>query len=122
MARRTDFRRFDRECHDKPSFLSPKDRNWLYLPITMSNRTHHIQLPEALDEKLRERAAQAGTDADTFIVHTLEEKLKSPKSFKELFAPLQEAMAESGQSREALDQTFKELLQAVRRSRRAQAS
>ena len=88
----------------------------------MSTRTHQIELPEELEQKLRERAADAGTDADTFIIRAIEEKLQTPKSFKELFAPLQEAFSESGESPDALNQTFQQLIDTVRKSRRAKAS
>ena len=57
----------------------------------MSSRKHQIELPENLEQKLRERAAAAGSDAETFIVRAVEEKLQAPKSFRELFSPLQAA-------------------------------
>jgi len=88
----------------------------------MSTRTHQIELSDELERKLRERAAAAGTDADTFIVQTIEEKLQAPKSFQEIFAPLQDALADSGETPESLDQTFQDLLKSVRTSRRIKAS
>jgi len=88
----------------------------------MSSRRHQIELPENLEQMLRERAAAAGTNAETFIVRAIEEKLQAPKSFSEIFSPLQAAFAESGDSPQSLNQTFQELLQSVRTSRRAKAS
>jgi len=57
--------------------------------------THQIILPQPLERKLRERAAATGIDAETFIVETLAEKLNGPKSYREIFAPLHQAFAET---------------------------
>jgi hypothetical protein len=88
----------------------------------MSTRIHQIKLPAELEQKLRERAADAGTDADTFIIRAIEEKLQTPKSFKELFAPLHEAFAHADESPDSLNQTFQQLIDSARKSRRAKAS
>jgi hypothetical protein len=57
--------------------------------------THQIDLSPHLEAKLRERAAATGRDAESFIVEAIVEKLDSPKSFREIFSPLQQAFAES---------------------------
>jgi len=88
----------------------------------MSSRTHQIQLNEELERKLRERAAAARTDAETFIVRALEEKLTAPPSFKELFAPLHEAFADSDISAEEMERSLEAVREAVWQSRRAKAS
>jgi len=77
----------------------------------MSSRIHQIQLPDDLERRLLDRAAEAGTDAETFILRVVEEKLQSPKSFREIFAPLQEAFADGDMSPEATDELFKQLRQ-----------
>ena len=56
------------------------------------------------------------------IVRTIEEKLQAPKTFRELFTPLQEAFAEGGESPDSLDQTFEQLREIIWQSRRAKAS
>jgi len=83
---------------------------------------HQIRLPDDLEKRLRERASKDGTDAETFIVRAVEEKLQSPPSFKELFTPLQQAFAEPAESPEKLEQTFEELRGKVHQSRQAKSS
>jgi hypothetical protein len=87
----------------------------------MSSRVHQIELPEALEKQLDARAREAGTDPATFIVRTIEEKLQSPKSYKEIFAPLQAAFADSRDSEHQLNQTFERLRDQVWESRRAKS-
>jgi hypothetical protein len=57
--------------------------------------THQINLPAPLEQKLRERAAAAGTDAETFILETLAHTLQMPKTYREIFAPLHQAFGEA---------------------------
>lgn len=57
--------------------------------------THQITLPPSLEEKLRERAAAAGIDAETFIFDTLSQTLQGPQSYREIFAPLHQAFGEN---------------------------
>ena len=90
--------------------------------VPMSSRVHQIRLSESLEQRLHDRAEAAGTDPDTFIVQTLEARLQAPKSFKELFAPLQEAFAGSGDSPEEVERTLGQLRDSVFQSRRARAS
>ena len=75
----------------------------------MSAALHQIQLPEELERRLRERAAAAGTDAETFILRAIEEKLDAPKSFKELFAPIQQAFGDWPESPDSLEHTLENL-------------
>jgi hypothetical protein len=56
--------------------------------------TYQLNLPPALEVKLRERAAAVGKDAESFIIQTLTDKLDSPASFREIFAPLHQGFAE----------------------------
>ncbi len=53
-----------------------------------------VSLPPETEQRLRQKAAAAGRDLDTFIRETLEEKLNSPRCFAEALAPMQEAFAE----------------------------
>jgi plasmid stability protein len=64
--------------------------------------THQINLPDPLEQKLRERAAAAGTDAETFIVQTLARSLQAPKTYREIFAPLHQAFGEAPISEDEL--------------------
>lgn len=88
----------------------------------MSAREHRIILSETMERRLSERAAAAGTDAESYIVRAVEEKLSEPKSFRELFAPLQQAFSESRETDEALEHAFAELRDLVHRRRLPKAS
>jgi hypothetical protein len=80
--------------------------------------THRIKLSAPLEQKLRERAAAAGTDAETFIVETLAQTLAGPKSYREIFAPLHQAFGESPIPQQELD----DLVVKVREERQHRGS
>jgi len=76
-----------------------------------------ITLPPELEEKLRQRATDAGEDAATFARKTLEEKLHGPRSLDEILAPFRKQVAQSGMSDSELDDFYEGLRDEVWRER-----
>ena len=68
-----------------------------------------ITLPADLEEKLRQRAADAGKDATTFAREALEEKLHGPRTLDEILAPFRKQVAESGMSKSEMDEFYEGL-------------
>jgi plasmid stability protein len=68
-----------------------------------------INLPAHLEQKLRQRAADAGKDASTFAREALEEKLQDPRTIDEILAPFRKQIAESGMNDEQLDKFYEAL-------------
>lgn len=62
-----------------------------------------INLPSDIEQKLRERAAQAGQDISTVIVEALREKVNEPSRLDAILAPFRSAFAQSGCSDQELD-------------------
>ena len=55
-----------------------------------------IDLPPQLEEKLQQRAAEAGKDAATFAREALEEKLLGPQALDEILAPFRRRSLKAG--------------------------
>ncbi len=68
-----------------------------------------VNIPAALEDKLRERAADVGKDATTFAREALEEKLRGPRTLDEILAPFRNQVAKSGMSHDELDQFYEGL-------------
>jgi hypothetical protein len=62
-----------------------------------------INLPSDIEQKLRERAAQAGQDISTVIVEALREKVNEPSRLEAILGAFRSAFAQSGCSDEELD-------------------
>ncbi|HUB24911.1 MAG TPA: hypothetical protein VL992_05735 [Tepidisphaeraceae bacterium] len=77
-----------------------------------------ISLPADVEEVLRDRAAAAGKDVETFAREAVEEKLRQPKTYREIFAPLQEAFAEAKIDDRGLADLFSDLRDKVWSQRR----
>ena len=79
-----------------------------------------LKLPPEIERKLRACAAAAGEDLETFALQTLEEKARAVEAptFDEIFAPIREAVAESGMTDDEVDALLETALAEVRRERR----
>ena len=75
--------------------------------------TISISLSKELEEKLKERAAAAGKDAETFAREALEEKLALPQTFAELLAPIREETQRLGTTEEELESLIEEVRDEV---------
>jgi hypothetical protein len=78
-----------------------------------------IALAPELEQKLRDRAAAAGVDADTFAREAIEEKLNGPKTLREILAPLHQEFRENPMSAENLDHVIDECRDEVWRERQS---
>lgn len=83
--------------------------------------TLNLDLSPDLEAKLRERAAAAGKDPETFAVHALAEKLRAPRTFAEILAPAHKAVDELGMSAAELDAFLEKAIAEARRERKQRA-
>lgn len=65
-----------------------------------------INLPSEIEEKLRERAAEAGQDLNAVIVEALREKFEQSTRLDSILAPFRAAFTQSGSSEADLDQAI----------------
>jgi hypothetical protein len=75
-----------------------------------------IPFPTEMEARIRERAAAEGKDATTFVLQTVEEKLQGPPSFREIFAPIQEAFGQGQVEQDEMDRLLEEALNQTRGS------
>lgn len=64
-----------------------------------------ISLPEELERELRARAQSTGKDLNTLVLEAVRDRF-APRSFREIFAPIHEAL--QGSSEAELDELFDE--------------
>jgi len=83
--------------------------------------TLQIDLSPDLEAKLRERAAAAGKDVQSFARDAVEKELAKPETFAELLAPVHKAVRESGMTDEEVDQLLEKALADSRRPRTSRA-
>jgi predicted transcriptional regulator len=81
--------------------------------------TIQIELSPELEAKLRELATAARKDPVTFAREAVEEKLRGPRTFAEILAPIHREVEESHARKEELDQLFQEAIDDSRRNRKA---
>lgn len=75
-----------------------------------------IDLPEAIEARLRAHASASGKNLETLVVEAIEAKLSlAQMTFREILAPIHDDFRRSGMSDEELD----ELLQSERAEARA---
>ena len=80
--------------------------------------TLKLELGPDLEAKLRERAAAAGKDPETFAIDALAEKLRAPRTFAEILAPAHKAVEESGMTDTELEAFLAKAIADARRDRR----
>jgi plasmid stability protein len=78
-----------------------------------------LQLPPETEQKLKERAAEAGQSAEDLALKLLTEALgvngvSQGQSFDEILAPVRKGWEESGLSDDQVDQLFDDALKKVR--------
>lgn len=83
--------------------------------------TLQIDLPPELETKLRQRAAAAGKDVQSFARDAVEKELLRPETFAEILAPVHKAVKESGMSDEEVDALLEKALADSRRERKNRA-
>jgi hypothetical protein len=95
--------------------------------------TFSITLPPETEQRLRERAAQAGQTVEGFILRLVEREVLGPngsqaqeagappasKTFDEIFAPLRKEVEESGMTNEELDHLVEQARAEVWQERKA---
>ena len=85
------------------------------MPIT-------IDLPAAIEEKLRAHAAATGKNVETVVVEAVEAKLTLSKlSFREILAPIHDDFKKSGMTEPELDHLLQDALTETRATRRSQS-
>ena len=80
--------------------------------------TLNLELGPDLEAKLRERAAAAGKDPETFALHALAETLRTPRAFAEILAPTHKAVDESGMTDAELEAFLERAIAGARRERK----
>ena len=69
------------------------------------------------EQKLRQRAASAGKDIETYAREAIEEKLSLPQTFAELLAPIHEETRAAGTTEAELDELIEDLRDEVYREK-----
>lgn len=77
-----------------------------------------IDLPQPLERRLTEQAAQEGTTVSALVARMAEQCLPKEETFAEILAPIRQEVAESGMSEEELGDFFAKELADLRRERR----
>ena len=77
-----------------------------------------ITIPTDLEERIAARAGSRGQNVEEFALETLAKATEIP-SLRELFADVQQQVAESGLSEEEIDKKIESAVSEVRRQRRA---
>lgn len=72
-----------------------------------------IQLSEASERRLAERAAAAGTTPAEFVAGVVERELLRTQTLAELMAPVHRQVVESGMTEAEVDDFFQEVRQEV---------
>jgi hypothetical protein len=80
--------------------------------------TLNLELDPDLEAKLRDRAAAAGKNPETFALHALAEKLREPRTFAEILDPAHKAVAASGMTDAELDAFLDKAIADARRERK----
>lgn len=89
------------------------------MDLARQTMTITLELPPETERKLRYRASATGKDVATLVREAVEEKLRSElPSFDEIFAPIREAVQESGMTEAELDAFFERAIAEVREERR----
>jgi len=81
-----------------------------------------ISLSPEVEELLRRRAAAVGKDAATYAGEVVEEKLRAPRPFREILAPLQDAFASAPANEDDLNALFTELREEAWQERQQKAT
>jgi len=80
--------------------------------------TLQIDLSPEFEAKLRERARAAEKDPATFAREALEEKLRGPRTFAEILAPIHKQVEESGMTEQEIDSILQRAIDESRRERK----
>ncbi len=72
-----------------------------------------IELPPELESAVRQYAARAGQDVDTFVLVAVLEKIARARTFEDVCAPIAQAVAASGISDDEFDRFFEEVREEV---------
>jgi hypothetical protein len=80
--------------------------------------TLNLELGPDLEAKLRERAAAAGKDPETFAIHALAETLHAPRTFAEILTHAHKAVDESGMTDAELQAFVEKTIADARRERK----
>ena len=81
-----------------------------------------IELPAAVEEKLRAHAAAAGKNIEAVVVEAVEAKLTLSKiSLRQILAPVHEDFKKSGMTEPELDDLLQDSISETRASRHTQS-
>jgi len=83
--------------------------------------TVEFELSPEFEVKLRERANAAAKDPATFAREAVEEKLRGPRSFAEILAPIHKEVEDSGMTDKELDSLIQQAIDDSRRERKLKA-
>lgn len=77
-----------------------------------------LKLAADAEAKLRDRAAAAGKDPETFALDAVLEKLHGPRTLAEILAPIHKEVEESGVPDDELETLFQTAIAESRRARK----
>jgi hypothetical protein len=72
-----------------------------------------IELPPEVEKTVRQYAARAGQNVDTFVLVAVLEKIARARTFEEVCAPIAQAVAATDISDEEFDRFFEEAREEV---------